>query len=177
MPRVRRVKSVPRLERLSIAKRAVICSLLSEGASIREIQAATGHHQETILRYRERLTLPNCTCGRVAGHSGWCSSRLKKKLIRQAYNQLMRKGGNAALRSKRPIQLAVESLIPAGLPPEIREEVVSQIVFDVISKKTMISKVNTRTYVRAAWPHDLSLLSLDAPIGETGTTLGEVLEG
>lgn len=87
-------------------------------------------------------------------------------------------------RSTGGILMLVLSVLPANLPPEIREEAQSAIICDLLMKKVsapaLLDPKRVRRYVREAYgfsnPH--RFCSLDAPVSKDyATTFGELLEG
>lgn len=63
--------------------------LLVAGASQRETERKAELQRDTVIRLRSELRtigmLPTfCTCGKAAGHNGWCQDRYQRSARRQA---------------------------------------------------------------------------------------------
>jgi len=75
----------------------------------------------------------------------------------------------------------IASLVPMGLPADVREEAVQAITVDILAHKLARESLDSRTvrrYIRAAYGlrDPLRFRSLDAPVSHNdGRTLGESL--
>ena len=66
---------------------------LQPGMTIRRAASIAQVAKRTAATYRDRLgLLPNCICGQVAGHRGWCAFRFSRSTKRQALPMLRFRG-------------------------------------------------------------------------------------
>lgn len=64
-----------------------IVALTHQGATLREIQSATGAHKNTISGHQKRLGIDAliCGCGQSIRHRGWCAERYARSADRQEF--------------------------------------------------------------------------------------------
>lgn len=79
------------------AKRRLLVSLLLAGKSVRQVAALVPCSKVTVTRYRSvvraanelygeaDMRMPDCECGKPAGHNGWCAPRYARSEDRQRF--------------------------------------------------------------------------------------------
>lgn len=81
---------------ITLLQEITIKNLLRKGYSIRDVCKKTGAAKHTVNSRRKLLMskyeIPDCKCGDVAGHIGWCSYRFKKSKKRQEFMRSWSKG-------------------------------------------------------------------------------------
>lgn len=84
-------------------------------------------------------------------------------------------------RGETDINAIIQDVVPKTLPYEIREEVCQEVALQLLTHKTHYSKIRetvqrlTKQFFKE-YQNKYGDLSLDAPMGEDGLTLGEMLD-
>lgn len=178
-----------------------------EGHSIRFTAQAVGISKRTAETYRKLLfpsTIILCSCGKPAGHKGWCAWRIALSPARQEWYARCAAQSALRLASVRPrlepilttwpfvrsfdnddyaLLKAVNEIVPRSIPEHVRADVCQDILMDIVSGKLALETVPHRMkeYTRKAYgfmPSKFGPKSLDSFIfGDKGRTLADVLEG
>lgn len=83
-PKTERKYTVERVVKKKVAAKQLARELLVLGASVRRCMEATGLAHNTVLKLRKLVgpdILP-CSCGKLAGHRGWCRELYQRSVAR-----------------------------------------------------------------------------------------------
>lgn len=141
-------RAVSALKPAIARQQAKILDLVALGLPVRTISRLTGSDYRTIKQvlppgYAPRL----CPCGRPINHTGGCSKRWESR-VQNIINQ------SRASRSTDPmvadISNRVRNSVPVSLPPEVREEVIQQMMVEIAEQVDAVVK-RAGQFVRACW--------------------------
>lgn len=132
---------------------------------------------------------PNLSVQQLAGHyqasrrtiNRWFRDRPGAKRWRRMVRPLAAKG-RVSGRVADPLYQEIEQLVPSGLPPDIRDDVISELILAVLDGSLSRDRLQSggraimdRTIDKCGASRWTTHRSLDAPITESGMTLADVI--
>lgn len=144
-------------------------SLVRDGETVKAAAKAVGLHRNTIAPHCQEILLERRNRKRIDGQNQKASERADKaKRERQKY------GTN--------IVDIVMQAVPTTLPQDVREEVSQELMVEVLGSSSSLQLLRNRAIaltkkINREYHNKFKMVSLDAPINEDGTTLGELMEG
>lgn len=169
-------------------------ALFVAGVSSRHIEKELHCSKPTIVRYRRLFDVRAlCGCGSDSGHKGWCAFRFQASESRQLWMSAWHASHPAKPPQPRrfrvgrfrpgpvasdPLLDAIRRLLPNGLPPSIRDEVLQDLAVRILSESLRVEELSEaiRPALTMVWRRErpFELLSLSS-VDREGRTLGDRL--